>query len=146
MRALTFVFLIAILVGTPGGRPAAEPTTFAVIVHGKSRVRTLDKKTVTDIFLKKRTQWSDDSVVMPVDLQKSSAVRRVFSETVLNRSVESVRTYWNRQVFSGRGVPPPELESDDAVIAYVAKHPGAIGYVSGATSLKDTNVKLVEVR
>jgi ABC-type phosphate transport system substrate-binding protein len=143
MRTITFVFLVAALVGALVRRPAAEPT-FVVIVHGKSKVRTLDKKTAADMFLKKRTQWSDDAVVMPVDLQKSSAVRRVFSETVLNRSVESVRTYWNRQVFSGRNVPPPEVENDEAVMAYVARHPGAIGYVSGATTLKD--VRAVEVR
>jgi ABC-type phosphate transport system substrate-binding protein len=145
MRTKALAIVIALVVGFSVATPAAQPS-FAVIVHGKNRARALDKVTVADAFLKKRTQWSDESVILPVDLPRSSAVRRQFSEGVLGRSVESVRTYWNRQVFSGRSVPPPELESDDAVIQYVSKNPGAIGYISANANLKDANVKIVEVR
>jgi ABC-type phosphate transport system substrate-binding protein len=145
MRTSTFVLLIAVVVGLATGVPAAEPS-FAVIVHAKNPTRTLDRKTASDVFLKKRTQWNDESAILPVDQKRSAMVRRQFSESVHNRSVDNVRTYWNRQVFSGRGVPPPELENDEAVIGYVAKHPGAIGYVSSAANLKDAAVKTVEVR
>jgi ABC-type phosphate transport system substrate-binding protein len=144
MRASTLLIIITFVAGLAARPVHAEPT-FTVIVNVRNKARSLDKKTVADAFLKKRTQWSDDVVIQPVDQLKSSSVRRAFSSQVLGRSVDAVRTYWNRLVFSGRGVPPPELESDAAVVAFVAKHPGAIGYVIGGTTL-GTDVRAVEVR
>ena len=38
----------------------------------------------------------------------------------------------------------PELESDEAVVAYVLKHRGAVGYVSGAAKLE--HVKAVQIQ
>ena len=66
-----------------------------------------------------------------------------FSRDVLERDVASVRRYWAQQVFSGRGVPPPEVTSDAEVVKYVASHPGAIGYVAGGADL--TGIKAVEL-
>ena len=65
-------------------------------------------------------------------------MRRIFSERVLKRSVAAVRNYWQQRIFSGRDVPPPEVEGDEAVVAYVAEHPGAVGYVSLGAKLGDT--------
>ena len=81
---------------------------------------------------------------MPVDLAGESSVRKKFSEDVLKRSLSAVRSYWQQLIFSGRNVPPPELDSDQAVIEYVAKRRGAIGYVSGACAIDA--VKVVSVR
>ena len=80
---------------------------------------------------------------MPVDLKPDSAVRRRFSEHVLNRSVAAVKSYWQQRIFSGRGVPPPELESEQAVLAYVTKHRGAVGYVS--TTAEVGNVRVIRI-
>jgi ABC-type phosphate transport system substrate-binding protein len=126
-------------------RANAEPA-YVVIVNAKNTSKALDRTTITDMFLKKRTQWSDDLVIQPVDQTRGSQARKQFSEQVLGRSVASVRTYWNRLVFSGRGVPPPELATDDDVVKYVAKHHGAIGYVVGSVNLKDAGVKVIEIR
>jgi hypothetical protein len=62
---------------------------------------------------------------------------------VLKRSVQAVKTYWQQRIFSGRGVPPPELESDDAVVRYVENNPGALGYISGTAALGKTKVLAV---
>jgi hypothetical protein len=82
-------------------------------------------------------------VIRPVDLAANSVVRRKFTEDVLNRSVEAVKGYWQQRIFSGRDVPPPELDTDEDVIAYVLKYEGAIGYVSGSASLRGTKVLAV---
>jgi ABC-type phosphate transport system substrate-binding protein len=144
MRVSSLVIVIALVAGL-AARPVHADTAFTVIVNSKNKLRSIEKKTVSDAFLKKRTQWSDDVVIQPVDQRKSAPVRRTFSQQVLGRSVEAVRTYWNRLVFSGRGVPPPELDGDAAVVTFVAQHPGAIGYVASGTSLNG-DVKAVEVK
>jgi hypothetical protein len=55
-----------------------------------------------------------------------------------------VRSYWQQLIFSGRDVPPPELDSDADVVKYVSKHAGAIGYVSGNGDLAGVKVVIVK--
>jgi ABC-type phosphate transport system substrate-binding protein len=138
------VIVLALLLALARTAAADPSTEVVVIVHPKNKVTSLDKKFLTSAFLKKKTRWGDNKAIKPVDLPAKSAVRKRFSKEVLGRSVEAVRRYWNQVVFSGRGVPPPELDSEDEVVEYVLSHPGAIGYVSGAADLK--GAKVVEVR
>ena len=147
MRALSTSIAVAVIASFGVAEPrssAADEPAMVVIVHAKLGFDRLDKKTVAEAFLKKRRRWSEDVAILPVDQRKTAAVRSRFSRSILDRSLASVRTYWNQLIFSGRGVPPPEVDSDAAVVSYVANNPGAIGYVSATTELK--GVKVVQVR
>jgi hypothetical protein len=62
---------------------------------------------------------------------------------VLQRSVAAVKAYWQQRIFSGRGVPPPELDSEERVVVYVLEHEGAVGYLSQVTDAKDAKVVAV---
>jgi len=99
---------------------------------------------VTNALLKRSTRWDDGEHLYPVDLPASSGTRRRFSETVLERSVAAVRKYWQQQIFSGRGLPPPELDSEAAVVRYVAKHRGGLGYVGPDIELSGVKVLTVK--
>jgi ABC-type phosphate transport system substrate-binding protein len=104
----------------------------------------VEREFLSDAFLKKTTRWQDDEAIRPVDLRPSSATRKYFSERVHKRSVAAVRSYWQQRIFSGRGVPPPELDDDAAVVRYVLKHPGAVGYVRGDSPLE--GAKILQLR
>jgi ABC-type phosphate transport system substrate-binding protein len=143
LRATRRAFLIAsglCLVGAPS--VAAAPA-FRVIVNPSNRQASASREFVVELFLKKITRWSDGEAARPVDQRADSAVRRAFSESVLKRSVQVVKTYWQQRIFSGRGVPPPELDSDALVVEYVLKHRGAVGYVSGTCELGGAKVLVV---
>ena len=119
------------------GPAAAESVAdFRVIVHPDNPSTSLSRDALTDSFLKRTTRWGDGETIRPVDQRSDSAVRRRFSDSVLQRSVAAVKSYWQQRIFSGRELPPPELESDEAVVSYVMKHRGAVGYVSGAAKLE----------
>jgi ABC-type phosphate transport system substrate-binding protein len=124
--------------------PAAAPPPYRLIVHTRSSVTTLERDFVADAFLKKTTRWRDGETILPVDLAGNSPVRRRFSEDVLSRSVAAVRSYWQQLIFSGRDVPPPELDSDADVVKYVSKHAGAIGYVSGSGDVAGAKVVMLK--
>ena len=83
-------------------------------------------------------------MIRPVDQSADSAVRRRFSEEVLQRSVTAVRSYWQQVIFSGRDVPPPELAGDGTVLEFVRNHTGAVGYISGSAS--SAGAKVLSVR
>jgi ABC-type phosphate transport system substrate-binding protein len=119
---------------------ADKTPDFVLIVNAKNPTKSANRAEIADAFLKKTTRWDDGETIRPVDQKASSEVRKKFSRAVLKRSVAAVRNYWQQRIFSGRGVPPPELDSDEAVVAYVEKHVGAIGYVSGNAKLKSVRV------
>ena len=108
---------------------------FQLVVHPDNPTSKAPRQFIANLFLKEVTRWDGGEAARPVDLKPEQATRRRFSESVLNRSVTAVRSYWQQRIFSGRGVPPPELESDQAVIASVTKHRGGVGYVSGTAEI-----------
>jgi hypothetical protein len=116
------------------------PPAFRIIVHPQNPLNSLTESFVTHAFLKRATAWPDGTHLKPVDLQPSSAVRQAFSRAVLKRSVEAVRQYWQQRIFSGRALPPPELETESAAIEFVASQRGGIAYVSGTGPLSGVKV------
>jgi len=124
-----------------GGRAAApRAPEYVVIVNAANSTSSVERKFLSDAFLKKTTRWSGGQAIRPVDQSVDSAVRRRFSEEVLERSVTAVRSYWQQVIFSGRDVPPPELSGDESVLEYIKNHAGAVGYVSGGASTAGTRV------
>lgn len=128
------VLLFGLCVGRGSARAESAPD-FRVIVNPDNPSTALSRDVLTDAFLKRTTRWNDGETIRPVDQRPESAVRRRFSDSVLQRSVAAVKSYWQQRIFSGRDLPPPELDSDDAVVSYVVKHRGAVGYVSGTAKL-----------
>jgi ABC-type phosphate transport system substrate-binding protein len=135
---IAVVVLAASAVAEPA-RPA-----FVVIVHPGSPATSVNRRFLAEVFLRRATRWSDDTAIRPVDLDPDAPARGRFSQEILSRSVAEVRSYWQQRIFSGQGLPPPELAGDEAVIAYVASHPGAIGYVASGARLNGVRVVGVE--
>lgn len=103
---------------------------FRIVVNGESEVKSVPREFLANAFLRNVRDWDGGQRILPVDLLPSIGTREDFSRSILLRSVAAVRSYWQQRIFSGRGVPPPELESDAAVIQYVVGNRGAVGYVS----------------
>lgn len=116
---------------------------FVIVVHPENPASSLSRDFLQDAFLKRKSEWPGGESLKPVDQASDSRVREKFSERVLQRSVAAVKSYWQQRIFSGRGVPPPEFPSDQAVIGYVLKHRGGIGYVSGNAHLGGARAVLV---
>jgi ABC-type phosphate transport system substrate-binding protein len=131
-----------------GGQLAPEtspgPPAFRVVVHPRNPLAAVDRRFLSQAFLRKTTTWGHGETIRPVDLPPESPIRRRFTEEVHSRSVAAVKSYWQQVIFSGRGLPPPELATDEAVIRFVSRNPGAVGYVSGTADLR--TVKALAVR
>jgi len=136
---------VSILVALAAASVAADTprSAYVVIVHSANRASRIDRQFLAEAFLRRATRWPDDTPIRPVDLGPDARARIRFSDEVLSRSVASVRSYWQQRIFSGQGLPPPELPDDESVVAYVLSHPGAIGYVGPGAALNGT--KTVEV-
>ena len=123
---------------------AAGPPGFKVVVHAENPLDEVERRTLERIFLKKIKTWEDGTSCQPVDREVDTALREAFSEEVVDKSVSAVKSYWQRMIFSGKDAPPPELASDEQVLAYVAERRGGVGYVSDDAELP-TGVKTIDV-
>lgn len=112
---------------------------FKIIVHESNPISSMTREEVSRIFLKK-TASLNGTEALPVDLVGSNPVRQTFSRYIHSRPVSAIKAYWQQQIFSGRGVPPPEKNSDREVLAYVWGNPGAIGYISARTKANGVKV------
>jgi len=139
---LPVLLALACCVLVAGGSAAAEP--FVVIVNAANPAAKMSGEELSGLFLKKTPQWPRGGEVMPVDLTEQSGVRESFSRQVHQKSTAAVKAYWQKMIFSGREVPPPEKASSAEVVAYVRANRGAIGYVAADAPL-GAGVKVVRI-
>jgi ABC-type phosphate transport system substrate-binding protein len=139
-KAIITIFALLIILAILDVRLYAQK--FKIIVHETNPISSMTRAEVSEIFLKK-TKKLNGTDALPVDLVSTNPVRQSFSRYIHRRPFSAIKAYWQQQIFSGRGVPPPEKESDREVVAYVWGNPGAIGYVSAST--KTDGVKILKI-
>ena len=104
---------------------------FLAIVNDANKTTTITTREAANVFLKKKVQWGDGTKILAVVLSDTSPVSQAFDKQILNKSIAALHAYWQQEIFSGRNVPPVEKATDDEVVAFVQKNPGAIGYIAG---------------
>jgi len=137
------IFAVLSAFGLSATVTAAEAVPYRVVVNESRKISSLKPSQVADYLLKRTSTWPDGTPVDVVDLSSKSPARAALSKEILGRSIDAVVHYWQQQMFSGRGTPPP-VKTEKEVLALVASTPGAIGYV-GLDGLLPTGVKAVQV-
>ncbi len=121
-------------------------SSFQIVVNKSVKVTTISQKKLSKIYLKKIITWDDGRPILPVELNEEAEVRKKFTKSIFNKRVAAIKAYWQKQIFTGRDVPPPEKLSEDALLQYVENHAGAIGYLSASTSIKKYKVKVLSLQ
>ena len=144
MRTLSLSLMLLFGGAAPTTRLAAQGRQYIVVVNAANPVSVLSEEELSRLFLKKTIRWPNGDDATPVDLSEQAVIRESFSRDLFHKSVEAIKAYWQSLLFSGRGVPPVELASEDAVLAYVRANAGAVGYVSAGATL-GTGVRRVQI-
>ena len=142
---ISAVLICAALAGPVAARQSGVAAdTIVVIVHPDIARASLDIADVRRIFLRREQFWPDQRRIEPVNLPAASDVREAFSRRVLGRAPRDLAGYWNDLYFHGTA-PPHVLESERAVLLFVARTPGAIGYIrmSSFTAAASAGVRIV---
>lgn len=107
----------------------ASAQSVKVIANSSVRVDAISPSELRSVFLEEKSSLPGSGHVEPV-LAKGGPAHEAFLKQVLGRSDSDLQLYYRSLAFTGRGAVPRTLDSDEAVVAYVAKTRGAIGYVS----------------
>lgn len=125
--------------------PATEEpaeTSFQIVVHAENPATEMPAARIARMFLNKLKRWEHGVPAMPIDLETKSPVRQAFTRAVHGKSVTAIESYWQRMIFSGRGVPPDQMASEEDVLDFIRHNPGGIGYVGAGAALGDGVKKL----
>jgi ABC-type phosphate transport system substrate-binding protein len=106
----------------------ASPLLAEPIVIGHPGMPPLDRTTLQRIYTGKVVEVNGARVT-PLNLPPGNAVRARFLSLYLHQNDEDYIGYWTVRRYVGKGTPPRELDSADAVVRFVSKTTGAIGYV-----------------
>ena len=112
---------------------AAWAQVVKVIANSSVQADSISAGDLKSVYLEEKSSLPGGGHVEPV-LAKGGPAHEVFLKQVLGRTDSDLQLYYRSLVFTGRGSIPKTLDSDQAVVAYVAKTRGAIGYVSTSTN------------
>ena len=119
-----FLLLVSVLFTLP----AVGIADIAMIASTDSALASVAKNEVKLVYLGKRSKISGVKVI-PVSLPDDNPVTKSFLKSVVSKTGKQYKAYWARIVFTGKGAPPPKLDSPEDLKAWVMKNPGAIGFI-----------------
>jgi ABC-type phosphate transport system substrate-binding protein len=137
MLRLHFVFAILIVLAMIG--PASAEELLIIANPSVNVALPLTMREIEAIYLLRITTWPDGSHIVPVNREVSSAVRAKFTVEALQENNATLAAYWNEMHFQGK-LPPVVQESEPAMLAFVQRVPGAIGYISASTAAEGVKV------
>ena len=138
MRPILFLMLCVLV--APVTLFAADASVIAVIVPKAEAPKSLNAVELSLIFLKKKLYWADGKRMQPVNLSTGNPIRQQFSQRIMGNMPETQADYWNNAYFHGIS-PPHVVNSQEAVLRFVAETSGAIGYIDNCKV--DSRVKAV---
>jgi ABC-type phosphate transport system substrate-binding protein len=132
MKKTLLLFLFA-LVASASLLSQRAYTQVAVIANPSVKATAVSKGELSDVFTGVSSSLSDGSHVVPV-LLKGGPTHEAFLSEFVGKSDAAFRTAWRSLIFTGQGSMPKTVDSEAAMVDYVAATPGAIGYVGKDTA------------
>jgi hypothetical protein len=128
MKTLLLLTVIA------AGTLASVTANAQVIVIANPSLKTTDvsKADIRDVFSGNSSSFKDGGHVTPI-LLKGGAANDEFLSAYIGKADAAFRATWRSLVFSGQATMPRSMDSEAAVVDYVAHTLGAVGYISKAT-------------
>ena len=114
-----------------------------VIANDGTKAVDVSRSDLRDLFTGSSSSLKDGSHATVVILRPGPASDE-FLSLYVGKSDAAFRAGWRSLLFSGQGVMPKIMESEAAMVEYVARTPGAIGYIAKATP--HDGVKTLTVR
>ena len=128
LRALLILCLFA---ATASGAAQSHGSVI-IIANLGVKASAASKAEIQDVFSGEASSLKGGIQVTPVLLRSGSA-NDAFLALYLGQTATKFRTNWRSLVFSGQATMPRSLDTEMAVVDFVAHNPGTIGYISRST-------------
>ena len=124
-----FILLGGLLLSHNGLQANDDAATIAVVINPALNSTDIKPAQLNVIFWRKQLYWPNGKRIKAVNLNSEHPLRQQFSQSVLGSVPAKQIDYWNGLYFNGV-LPPHTVNSEEAVLRYVAINETAIGYVN----------------
>jgi ABC-type phosphate transport system substrate-binding protein len=122
---------------------SARAAEFLIVANPAISISSVSKDDFKNILLGNKSK-TDGGTNIKLALMTEGPVHETVIQTFTARSVDQFDKYWKKLVFTGKNVAPDTFKSESELLAFVAKTPGAIGYVAAGTQATETKILKVE--
>ena len=137
-----FLLAMFVLIGSLALVGKAEAQV-VVIANPSVKSEDVSKGDLRDVFTGNSSNLKDGSKVTPV-LLKQGGTSDEFLSGYIGKNDTAFRAGWRSLVFSGQASMPKTIDSDSAMVEFVAHTPGAIGYIGKSTAHEGVKVLAVK--
>lgn len=123
-----FIIFCLLLIAHASLQARDDATVIAVIVNPSLQNIQIKPEQLNVIFWRKQLYWPNGKRIKAVNLNSEHPLRLQFSQIVLGSAPTKQIDYWNGLYFNGV-LPPHTLNSEEAVLRFIAINETAIGYV-----------------
>ncbi|TRW92689.1 hypothetical protein [Candidatus Methylobacter oryzae] len=122
--------------------PFSSASADLYIIANKSLpIAQLAKDDIAAIYLLKKKHWENGDDIMPINLPAQADARNRFTAEIFDSTPEKLGSYWDKMLFKGE-TPPVTQNSEQAVVLFVERIKGAIGYVE--TKPQSSQIKILQ--
>jgi ABC-type phosphate transport system substrate-binding protein len=114
-----------------------------VIANPNLKADSISKSDLKAVFTGASAKLASGDRVTPV-LLKEGATHNTFTTDMLGKSPIALLVSWRGLVMSGQAAMPRSFDSEAEEVAFIARTPGAIGYISQATPHDSVKVLTVQ--
>jgi len=108
------------------------------IVTNSQSISKIDKNEVKRLFLAKTNRVNNIQVDL-VEL-KNTSYKEEFYKILTNKNTAQLRSYWTRLIFTGKGKPPKQVESQEELAHYMDNSEVIITYLPLKSVQSNMNV------
>ncbi|QSX32121.1 hypothetical protein JYB87_10010 [Shewanella avicenniae] len=123
--------MLAFVLVSPFSASYADANRIIVVSRADNDVPQLSKSQVRQIFMGGTLGRKFE----PVFFASGNEIRTTFNNEVIGLTEHRVKAYWTQLQFTGRAMPPIELNSIDEVIDYLLNNPNSVAYLPGYVKL-----------
>jgi ABC-type phosphate transport system substrate-binding protein len=140
IKHLFHIIIIALLLTIISSNASAV----SVIVNKTVNVDEISRAELRRIYTMRTVTWPSKQGVVVFVLPSKNAVHQAFCKQQLKIFPYQLDRIWNKLTYSGMGVSPIVISTEQLLIEAVANTPGAIGYVDGSNI--SPQIKFIEIK
>jgi ABC-type phosphate transport system substrate-binding protein len=114
----------------------SQASAIEVVTHPQVAVSSLTKSQLRRIYTMRQLRWSDNSAISVFVLPSQHKLHKRFAKEKLQIFPYQLNRIWHKLTYSGLGVAPTIVASEQELIQAIIKTPGAIGYIDDKTLIK----------
>ena len=113
-----------------------------ILTHADVKAGELSLSNLRAIFSIRQRSWDNKIPIKVYVLPDKNDIHQKFCKTVLKVYPYVLREQWDRLIFSGTGIPPTTVNSEDELREMVEATPGAIGYATINSPVLASNTEI----